>query len=249
MKKRTLNLSISVSIALAIILVLVSLHAIVPEESIIHRLTCLMGGCLPNGFIQGLTYCLFAFGILELRDATKSLNLENKAFESNLEILEDSEIAVSNLQTLESVFAKAYKKTGHRLSDLLKNACAIFANNRSSAETINAISTMTAVQNKKVDSSQSIIRYVIWAIPSIGFIGTVIGISTSLGAAHMVNTEDGLAVITGLLNIAFDTTLVALVLSLILVYLFHKVDEQLENQNADIEHFVINNLINKLQIK
>lgn len=74
------------------------------------------------------------------------------------------------------------------------------------------------------------INYSTWAIPSIGFIGTVFGIKLSLGSAEMVVSaadrgEQILAVgkVTELLSLAFDTTLVALVFNVILMSLFFAV--------------------------
>ncbi len=71
------------------------------------------------------------------------------------------------------------------------------------------------------------INYATWAIPSIGFIGTVFGIKQSLGSAEMVVSaadrgEQILAVgrVTELLSLAFDTTLVALTFNVMLMSLY-----------------------------
>ncbi len=65
------------------------------------------------------------------------------------------------------------------------------------------------------------VDYVLWALPSVGFIGTVVGISLALGDADSVVTAKGAAEqseainqVTSLLSVAFDTTLIALVCSL-----------------------------------
>jgi len=77
------------------------------------------------------------------------------------------------------------------------------------------------------ESRYGIIRYIIWAVPSLGFIGTVVGIGDALGIAHQVVAKSGLqqegAVqeVTAQLAYAFDTTFVALVASLILMFLIH----------------------------
>jgi hypothetical protein len=72
------------------------------------------------------------------------------------------------------------------------------------------------------------INYMIWAIPSVGFIGTVVGISESLGKAYLVvvangKAEQALAVgkVTELLSLAFDTTLIALILNVIVMALMY----------------------------
>ena len=57
------------------------------------------------------------------------------------------------------------------------------------------------------------VRYITWAIPSIGFIGTVRGISLALGQAHEAVQGDILGV-TLSLGVAFNSTFVALIISL-----------------------------------
>ncbi len=66
------------------------------------------------------------------------------------------------------------------------------------------------------------IQYAIVAIPSLGFIGTVIGIGAALGSADaVVNATtpearaDAVAGVTAVLGFAFDTTLIALAASLV----------------------------------
>lgn len=83
-----------------------------------------------------------------------------------------------------------------------------------------------------LDSRQAALRYAAWAIPSLGFIGTVVGIGRALDSAHQVVTTNGAAKylqegaiqgITGELGVAFDTTLVALLASLVLMLGIHLV--------------------------
>ena len=47
-----------------------------------------------------------------------------------------------------------------------------------------AIDGVCEAENDRLDSELSMIRYITWAIPSIGFIGTVRGIGAALGQAH-----------------------------------------------------------------
>jgi chemotaxis protein MotA len=55
--------------------------------------------------------------------------------------------------------------------------------------------------------------------------------------------------ITGLLGVAFDTTLVALVLSVFLMWFVHKLQEETDRFHSDLKEFVIDNLINKIEIR
>lgn len=71
-----------------------------------------------------------------------------------------------------------------------------------------------------VDSSYTVIRALIWTIPILGFIGTVIGLSDAIGSFTDVLNQTGsdaagikskLGPVVGGLATAFETTLVALV--------------------------------------
>ncbi|MFN3679140.1 MotA/TolQ/ExbB proton channel family protein [Thermosynechococcus sp.] len=87
------------------------------------------------------------------------------------------------------------------------------------------------------DASYTIPRVLIWAIPLLGFIGTVVGISQAvsgfssfLETAQDVNQiKEGIGNVTTGLAVAFDTTLVALVLS-VLVMIPMVVVERWENR-------------------
>lgn len=71
----------------------------------------------------------------------------------------------------------------------------------------------------------ALIDFAVWAMPSLGFIGTVIGIGLALGSAdEVVKATDALSqasaisAVTGILGLAFDTTLIALLLSIPVVF-------------------------------
>jgi biopolymer transport protein ExbB/TolQ len=75
------------------------------------------------------------------------------------------------------------------------------------------------------------LRYIVWVIPTIGFIGTVLGISLSL--TQLDATHPDLSRVTAALGMAFYTTLVALVESALLVLLFHLVQTREEQAVND----------------
>ena len=100
----------------------------------------------------------------------------------------------------------------------------------------------------EVDLRYSLIRYVIWAIPTLGFIGTVIGISLALNFAGQVDLQDPnlLAELTKRLAIAFDTTLLALLMSAVLVLAQHVVQAGEERALNAGGQYVLDNLVNRL---
>lgn len=61
-------------------------------------------------------------------------------------------------------------------------------------------------------------RVIAWAIPILGFLGTVIGITVAIANITPSQLEDSLPDVTGGLAVAFDTTALALSLSIVLIF-------------------------------
>ena len=74
-----------------------------------------------------------------------------------------------------------------------------------------------------VESSYGLLSGIVWVIPILGFIGTVIGLSGAIGGFGSVLNSDAsaaslktsLAPVTANLSVAFDTTFLALVLAMV----------------------------------
>jgi len=86
------------------------------------------------------------------------------------------------------------------------------------------------------------IDYIAWSLPTIGFIGTVIGISLALNDADRVALakgamEQGSAIdaVTSLLGVAFDTTLIALIASALILLLVSVVQTKEASIMLDLE--------------
>jgi biopolymer transport protein ExbB/TolQ len=100
-------------------------------------------------------------------------------------------------------------------------------------------------EGDRLDSELSLIRYIAWAIPSIGFIGTVRGIGEALGRAHKA-VEGDIAGVTESLGIAFNSTLIALVISIVVMFLVHQLQLAQERYVLDAEAYCEDRLIRHL---
>jgi biopolymer transport protein ExbB/TolQ len=98
----------------------------------------------------------------------------------------------------------------------------------------------------RLDSELSLLRYIAWAIPAIGFIGTVRGIGDALAQAHRAMQGD-LSGVTQGLGTAFNSTLVALLLSLLLMFLLHHLQTDQERLVRDAESYLDERLIRSLR--
>lgn len=102
-----------------------------------------------------------------------------------------------------------------------------------------------------VDLRYTVIKYLAWLIPTLGFIGTVIGIAVALGKAGALGTGDPelLAKVIPLLATAFYTTLLALLLSAIIMVLTQLIQASDERVINDAGHFCLDNIITNLKPK
>jgi biopolymer transport protein ExbB/TolQ len=103
-----------------------------------------------------------------------------------------------------------------------------------------------AAESERLDSELAMIRYIAWAIPSIGFIGTVRGIGDALTQAHRAVQGD-ISGVTEALGVAFNSTFVALLLSLGLMFVLHQLQLKQERQVLDSESYVDEHLLANLQ--
>jgi biopolymer transport protein ExbB/TolQ len=108
-----------------------------------------------------------------------------------------------------------------------------------------------------MDSSYSLLRGFIWGIPILGFIGTVLGLSTAIGrfgqvvgAGDAIETlQSSLQEVTGGLAIAFDTTLIALVAALIIQLILTAVRKREESFLDACRDYCHSHIISRLRLQ
>ena len=211
------------------------------------RILVMMGGTMPEGLIQGVTYFLFIWGVLEVIAIKRHLQKENDALEAHL--LPETEnyiLSADDANEIKLQIQKLERSQKYYLTDLIKKACTKYRLSKSSSETLGLVESQVDIYNAEIESEQSFINYIAWAIPSVGFIGTVLGISASLGYANEATTPEGIEKVTSALSVAFDTTLIALVLSIILMLMIHALYKQQEELFTNMKSYMIENLINRL---
>jgi len=101
-------------------------------------------------------------------------------------------------------------------------------------------------ESERLDSELSMVRYIAWAIPSIGFLGTVRGIGQALSQAHQAVQGD-IAGVTQNLGVAFNSTFVALLISIVIMFVLHQLQLAQERVVLDTEDDCDNHLIRHLQ--
>jgi len=220
------------------------------EIPMVKRICQVFGGNLPAGIIQFLSFIIFFWGILEINSRSSKVKYEKQAF--NLNLLPEKEHWVLSPEEVNELKIKMinYEKE-HRflMTDIIRKASTKFRSNNSISDVLEVVSTQIKINGNKAEGRQSIIRYLVWALPSVGFIGTILGIAQALGLADRASDPAVMSQLTRSMYVAFDTTLVALILSIILMWFFHDYQENEEELHTAMEEYVIENLVNRIHIE
>lgn len=99
----------------------------------------------------------------------------------------------------------------------------------------------------QLDSSLSLVRYIAWSIPAIGFVGTVRGIGDALSFAEEA-IKGNLSAVTTWLGLAFNSTLVGLILCIGLMYVLHIVQSSQEALIIEIQKYCRDKLIDLMKV-
>jgi hypothetical protein len=134
------------------------------------------------------------------------------------------------------------------LANLIRLALAKLASSRSGRDVADTVRTQAEVEQGRLVTTMATVHYLAWAIPAIGFLGTVRGLAGSL---TMTGREEADTVLfiqeaTRHLNVAFDCTLIALVFSLAVMFLIHNVQRDEEALVIDCQQYCLEHLVNRI---
>ncbi len=93
-----------------------------------------------------------------------------------------------------------------------------------------------------IEAENSLIRYFIWAIPTIGFVGTVRGIGQALAQADQA-LAGNIAGMTNSLGLAFNSTFVALCISIFLMFLLHQLQKAQDGLVINIREYCVKYIV------
>jgi biopolymer transport protein ExbB/TolQ len=142
--------------------------------------------------------------------------------------------------------------TNHRLRGRILPGCVLLALQRfyatgSVSEAMSAVRDRAERISDELDSALSLARYVAWAIPAIGFVGTARGIGDALTFADVAVKGD-IGPVTSWLGLAFNSTLVGLMLSLPLMYFIHVVQSTQEVAMLDIQSYCCDHIVDAMKL-
>ncbi len=189
----------------------------------------------------------------------KSFKLSLQAKALKLKIIPDDSDFILSPMTAPGVLKNLYMLVDNpkrfMLFNRIERALSNLKNIGRISDVAETLSSQAEIDEQFSESTYTLIRGFIWAIPVLGFIGTVLGLSQAVGGfgsviasgASMDELKQSLGGVTGGLATAFETTLIALIAALfvqILLTMLKKKEEDFLEQCSDYCH---KNIIAKLK--
>ncbi|MCP3851954.1 MAG: MotA/TolQ/ExbB proton channel family protein [Gammaproteobacteria bacterium] len=154
--------------------------------------------------------------------------------------LEDSKLLLQRLNELPD------RMRHYLLPRALKVTVQRFFATQNVHDSATAMRDVCESESQRLETELSIIRYIAWAIPSVGFIGTVRGIGDALSQANRA-MEGNITGVTESLGVAFNSTFIALIISILLMFFVHQLQLLQERLVLDTEDYCDLNLISRLR--
>jgi biopolymer transport protein ExbB/TolQ len=179
-----------------------------------------------------------------------SLGFERRGYEAARRILERPELGGTLIWSDTQIVREMFEDEEHKpyrtsiaFRRILK-ALDRLRKTQSTGAVEDYFRTRSDVDAGELETSYASLRYFVWLIPTLGFIGTVMGIGVGIaGFADIIQSAEGfrevqkaLPLVTSSLGTAFDTTLLALGLSAIAVFYMSYVLKQQEHLLEEVDN-------------
>lgn len=203
--------------------------------------------------VQTVQWVVFFLGLGEL--LVRAGEAEAERAQLRMQYLPEDETTVLQSPELRRIYARARETRkpgvpgyGRFLPRLIHRVVIQFQTSKSVDQANALLNSSLELYLHEIDLRYTMIRYVIWAIPALGFLGTVLGIALALDYAGNADMQDPqfLHKLTERLAVAFNTTLVALCMSTVLVLVQHLVQAREERALNQSGQYCLDNLINRL---
>ena len=179
-------------------------------------------------------WCL-AFLIIK----SKKIKIQSKALELTL-VPDSIEYVISPMnaqEVISNINKYAYRGCDFVVLNRIECALSNLRNIGRVSDVASLLSNLASDDTNSAEASYTLPKGLIWAIPVLGFIGTVLGLSEAVGGfgsvvsggADLDTLKGALGGVTGGLATAFETTLVALVIALV-IQLFMTLVQQKEEE-------------------
>jgi len=181
---------------------------------------------LERGICPYPTMLLFFWALAILFIKGRKLDLQEEALRlSAVPQQPDFELTAASARTVLDRIHSLVDNTSHfLLLNRIERALSNLKNIGQVSDVSSILKTQAEYDEEQMTSSYSLVNGFVWAIPVLGFIGTVLGLSQAIGAfgltlqagGDMSAIKGSLQTVTAGLATAFETTLIALVAALII---------------------------------
>lgn len=222
-----------------------------PEVTQLSQQALSLGEPLPRDIFiilkdleQEICLILFAWSIILCLQKYLEISSLNYLFEVDLfeDELLDANKAVKYLSEIENLDSEIRTSA---LVEILGASLRRFALTRNIESAASAIEPALEIMSVKNENNLSVIRYISWAIPSIGFLGTVRGIGQAMSQAKDAVGGD-IGPMTSSLGVAFNSTFVALIISVILMMVLMYLQNEQDSQLVKIKDYTERYLISRI---
>jgi biopolymer transport protein ExbB/TolQ len=195
--------------------------------------------------IQNVLHVLTAIGVAEALVRMRHARVEERYRGMNLLPTDDKTVLqATDLGPIRRRVRELRVDDTSVLPTLIDVSVTQLATTKSVEQAVAVYASTVEMMSHRLDLAYQTLRYLVWLIPTIGFIGTVIGISISLEGLENPKKLN-FAVITGGLAIAFYTTVLALLQSVVLVFLMNAAQKREELALNRSANYCLRNLINR----
>ncbi len=157
-------------------------------------------------------------------------------------------------RVIAAVYAMARRLRDRILGPRIGRALEHFRARRDIKEVGDILQEESDAHSTAVHTSYALVRVFLWTIPVLGFIGTVMGVSSAIGgfagflarAQAIGDIQASLGEITTALAVAFDTTYVALILSVVVMIVMSAVEKAEQEQLAAFDDYCQKRLLRRL---
>ncbi|OWK35824.1 MotA/TolQ/ExbB proton channel family protein [Fimbriiglobus ruber] len=199
---------------------------------------------------QVACYFCFAWSGLILLTRWREVRRQRAAF--SLDLLPTDEGARILPEDARPLARKVDQVTGRSgpyiLGNMIRLGLGKYAISKSAPDVAEVVRNQADVEQSRFVATMGTVNYLAWAIPAIGFLGTVRGLAGGMSMAGSQETEMAKFIkqATDQLGIAFDCTFVALALSLVLMYFLHAVQRSEETLIIDCQDYCQEHLLLRL---
>jgi chemotaxis protein MotA len=239
LSSRTLNLIVSIIGAFLFWQLMTYLSLITGNPSVLR-----VWGGSGTGFLKVVAYMAFIYGMLDLFEKKRALRKEYLGFHLGLLPTQDQMVLTPDDISKIKLDVLSREKNGEQqylVSSFVKKAATQFRNDNSVSDTMKVVEMQIESTKNDDEGRLEEIRYIIQTIPMLGFIGTIIELTNSLQ-----QLDGGIPAVRKSMEGAFDATLVALTLTIVLTLYYHTYIGQMDMYYARIKSYITDNLISRI---